>query len=106
MRGVYEANFQWAALTTAQTLCTHSCPATIAAEILSCTISDTNNTTNQQMEAYFQRTTNNISVTGVAVLTASKSEVGDQAAASTITFGSSASQTEPTYTAHPKLRYQ
>jgi len=102
MRGVYESNFQWAALTTAQTLCTISVPATIAIEILSGSVTDTNNATNQQLEDYFQRTTNALAGTGTAALTPSKTEVGDQASACSVIFGSSASQTEPTYSANTK----
>lgn len=106
MRGVYEGNFQWASLTTAQTLCTLGTTSSICAEILSADVTDTNNTTNQQMETYLQRTTGAITGTGIATATPSKDEVGDQAAASTLTYGSSSSQTEPTYTANTKLGFK
>lgn len=97
MRGVYEANYDASAVTTAHTLLWFTTTASIGVEILEASVTDQNNTTNQQFECAFQRITTVGSAAGTA-LTPSKSESGDQAAASTVTANLTVEPT--TYTAN------
>lgn len=97
MRGVYEANIRIAALNSARTLMYITGPANKVVEILSASVTNESNTTNQQLECTFQLVSSLGTPTGTA-LTATKSEQGDQAAGSTAVGNITAS--EPTYTSN------
>ena len=83
MRGSFRANFTTAALVAGPSyLLQITTPATICVEILGATIGTTNNVTNQQLEAFFQRAS--VAGTGATSVTPSKNESGDQASGSTV----------------------
>lgn len=95
MRGVYEATASISSLSAGKTLMYISVPSTITVEILSIEITNTNNATNQQLEATFQRITTLGSPTATSI-TPTKTEQGDQASACTV--AANVTSGEPTYT--------
>lgn len=97
MRGVYTAQVQALTQTAGKTLIYVTAPATAVVEILSASITDVDNETNEQLEACLQRVSSLGTPTGTA-LTPSETENGDQAAASTVVGNVTAS--EPTYGAN------
>lgn len=78
-------------------------PATGVIEILSASVTDENNTTNQQLECTLQRVTTLGTPTGTAV-TAAKHETLDGASAATVVGNVTAS--EPTYTANTDIGHE
>ena len=83
MRGVYEANIKTAAITAGHTLLLITVPANKVVEVLSASITDNNNATNQQLEAVWQLVGTLGSPVGTSI-TPTKNEQGDQAAGSTV----------------------
>jgi hypothetical protein len=96
VRGVYESNIRISALAAQKTLMYITAPANKVVEILSASVTNESNTTNQQLECCFQKVTTLGTPTGTT-LTPTKAEQGDQAAGSTVVGNVTAS--EPTYTA-------
>lgn len=94
MRGVYRVPYRIAAVTTGKTLAYITAPAASLVEILGTFITDENNNTNQQILGGWQRITTLGTPTATTV-TPTKTEKGDQAAASTVKCNVTAS--EPTY---------
>jgi hypothetical protein len=94
MRGVYDAPYRIAGLNSARTLLLVTAPATAIVEILSTELTDENNATNQQLTMCWQRVTS-LGTPTATTITPSKTETGDQAAASTVKANVTAS--EPTY---------
>lgn len=94
MRGVYTAQIQATGQTAAKTAIYITAPATAAVEILSASLTNIDNETNEQLECCLQRVSSLGTPTGTS-LTPSKSENGDQAAGSTAVGNVTAS--EPTY---------
>lgn len=104
MRGCYYAGYNITAIVAAQTLMQLTATSTICVEILSAFLTNTNNTTNQELESYLQRAS--VAGSTPTALTPGKEEIGDQAAASTLgvqTGAGGASMGEPTYTANTKF---
>ena len=97
MRGVYHANIKISGVTTAKTLMYLTTPADKVVEVLSATVTNASNETNEQAEVQMQHITTLGTPTATA-LTPAKSEQGDQAAASTVKYNVTAS--EPTYDAN------
>ena len=94
MRGVYTAAYRIAGVTTGKTLM-YITPATDKpVEILSASVTNENNESNEQVLCGFQRVTTLGTPTATTV-TPSKHEPGDQAAAATVKTNVTAS--EPTY---------
>ena len=81
MRGVYSVVQNYAAVAAAKYLLTITAPTDKVVEIISASITNASNETNEQLIATIQRTTG--AGTGTNS-TASKHEVGDQAAGSTV----------------------
>ncbi len=94
MRGVYRANFRIAAVTSARTLLYITAPASVCVDILNARITNESNETNEQLLAAWQRITT-LGTPTATTITPTKSESGDQAAASTVKANVTAS--EPTY---------
>lgn len=97
-RGVYEAGIKISALTTGRTLMYITAPASACVEIRTADVTDANNSTNQQLECCWQKITTLGTPTSTPI-TPTKTEQGDQAAASTVAGNVTAS--EPTYTSGP-----
>jgi len=103
VRGVYTAQIKISALAAARTLAYITAPSNKPVEILSTSITNASNETNEQLEATWQAISSLGTPTGTT-LTPSKHELGDQAAASTVVGNITAS--EPTYTANTLVGYQ
>jgi hypothetical protein len=100
MRGVYEATVPITGLAAAATLAYLTAPAGKVVEVLSASVTNRTNETNEQCEC----TLHKVSVLGTptaATITPTKLEQGDQAAASTVKGPVTAS--EPTYTSAPNV---
>lgn len=78
MRGVYEASIHIAGLNALKTLLLAEVPAAKCVEVLSASVTDASNTTNQQLECGFYLITSLGTPAGTAV-TPWKNEQGDQA---------------------------
>lgn len=104
MRGVYTAEISIAALAGAtapgKTLLYITAPAAAAVEILSASVTNASNETNEQLLFDIRRVGTLGTPTGTPV-TPTKHESGDQAAASTVKGNVTAS--EPTYTANTSM---
>jgi hypothetical protein len=100
MRGVYEATIRVSALAAQKTLLYITAPSSKVVEILSASVTNESNVTNQQLETTFQLIGTLGAPTGTA-LTPSKLEQGDQASGSTVVGNVTAS--EPTYTANTEI---
>lgn len=100
MKGVYTAKIRISALATAKTLLYITAPSTEVLEVLSASITNESNETNEQLVATLQRIGTLGTPTGTA-LTPSKHESGDQAASATAVGNVTAS--EPTYTADTEI---
>ena len=100
MRGVYTTSIKISALAAAKTLAYLTAPADKVVEILSASVTDASNETNEQLECALQRITTLGTPTGTT-LTFAKHEAGDQAAGTTGKGNITAS--EPTYTADTEL---
>src|SRR3990167_3003883 len=100
MRGVYSTSIKIAGLAAAKTLAYLTAPATAAIEILSASVTNESNESNEQIEITLQRITTLGTPTGTTLMFA-KHESGDQAAAAAgkgnVTAG------EPTYTADTEI---
>lgn len=83
MRGVYTAKIKIATLAASKTLLLLTAPATAVVEIIGARITNSSNTTNQQLECRFRRVTTFSPAAGTSV-TPAKEENGDQASASTV----------------------
>lgn len=94
MRGVYKANYRIAGVTTAKTLLYITVPSTIMVDILSAYVTNESNETNEQILCSLQRITT-LGTPTATTITPTKSEKGDQAAASTVKANVTAN--EPTY---------
>ena len=103
MRGVYYATIHISGLAALKTLMYITAPSTACVEVLSARITNGSNTTNQQLEAEFQRITSFNSDTSTAI-TPAKAEAGDQAAASTVKGNVTAN--EPTYTSNTQMGWK
>lgn len=103
MRGVYTAKIKISGLAAAKTLAYITAPADKIVEILSASVTNATNETNEQIEITFQRVTT-LGTPTATTLTPSKHEPGDQAAASTVKGNVTAS--EPTYTADTEIGYE
>jgi hypothetical protein len=95
MRGVYEATIPISGLAAAATLAYLTAPAGKVVEVLSASVTNRTNETNEQCECTIQRVTT-LGTPTAATITPAKLEQGDQAAASTVKGPVTAS--EPTYT--------
>jgi hypothetical protein len=93
-RGVYKCNIKIAGLNTARTLMYITTPATCAVEIISATVGNESNSTNQQSSVKLTRVTT-LGTPSATTVTPSPTDVGDVAAASTVKGNVTAS--EPTY---------
>lgn len=100
MRGVYTANIAITGLAAAKTLMYITAPAGRAVEIISASITNVNNETNEQLVATFQRV-NALGTPTDSAVTPAKHENNDQAAGSTVRGNVTAS--EPTYLADTEL---
>lgn len=96
MRGVYTAAYRIAAVTTARTLMYLTAPTNRVVEILSASVTDENNETNEQILCGLQRITTLATPTATTI-TPKPHENGDQAASSVVKANVTAS--EPTYPA-------
>jgi hypothetical protein len=94
MRGVYTAQYRIAAVTTAKTLMYFTAATDKPIEVLSASVTNESNESNEQILCGFQRITTLGTPTATTV-TPAKHEPGDQAAASTVKANVTAS--EPTY---------
>jgi hypothetical protein len=103
MRGVYSASIKISSVTAAKTLLYVTAPADKVVEILSASVTNASNETNEQVECTLQRVTTLGTPTGTAV-TPAKHEAGDQAAGSTVVGNVTAS--EPSYTANTQIGYE
>lgn len=83
MRGVYTAEAEITGVTAAVTLIYLTAPATAAVEIISASVTNSSNETNEQLECSLKRVTTAGSPAGTAN-TPAKHENGDQAAGSTV----------------------
>jgi hypothetical protein len=83
MRGVYEGSILCSALAATKTVILITAPSTTIVELLSASITDASNATNQQLAALWQKVTTIGSAAGTS-LTPTKTEQGDQASASTV----------------------
>lgn len=103
MRGVYTGVVKISGLAAAKTLLYITAPANKVVEILSASVTNASNETNEQIECCLQHVTTLGSPTATT-LTPSKHELGDQAAASTVKGNVTAS--EPTYTSNTEIGYE
>lgn len=94
MRGVYTANQRIVGLNAAKTILYITAPANVAVEILSLSVTNDSNATNEQERISLKRISVLGTPTGTAV-TPTPHEAGDQAAGSVINTNITAS--EPTY---------
>jgi hypothetical protein len=103
MRGVYRGNLKIAGLNSARTVLYITAPANKVVEVISAKIGNSSNATNQQLESCLQKVNALGSPTGTN-LTPTKSEQGDQAAASAVVGNVTAA--EPTYLANTQFDLQ
>lgn len=103
MRGVYRANIKISSLNSARTLLYITGAANKVIEILSAYITNSSNTTNQQLESLWSRVTT-LGTPTATTITPTPTEIGDQAAGSTVKGNVTAS--EPTYSATVNFGYQ
>jgi hypothetical protein len=103
MRGVYTAPYKISSVSAAKTLMYLTAPSGKVVEILSASVTNASNETNEQMECVLQRITSLGTPTATAV-TPVKHEAGDQASGSTVAGNVTAS--EPTYTSDTELGRQ
>lgn len=82
MRGVYDANIKISGLSSNRTLLSITAPSGKCVEILSAEVTDCSNATNQQLDIGWQEVASGSPT--ATTLTPTKSEQGDQAAASTV----------------------
>ena len=94
MRGVYRANYRISGVTTAKTLLYITVPSTIVVDLLSGSVTNESSETNEQILCVLQRVTT-LGTPTATTITPTKSEKGDQSAASTVKANVTAS--EPTY---------
>lgn len=94
MRGVYTASYRITGLSSAKTLMYITAPASKVVEILSASVTNESNETNEQLICTLQTVSGLGTPSGTAVVPA-KHETGDQAAGSTVKANVTAS--EPTY---------
>lgn len=97
MRGRYTAQGTISSLSAAKTLLYITAPSTACVKIVSTSVTNNTNETNEQIEIAWQ-SIGTLGTPTATTLTPSKSEPGDQAAASTVKLNVTAS--EPTYTAN------
>lgn len=95
MRGVYTATHKLSGLATAKTLMYLTAPSNKVVEILSVSVTNESNETNEQLQICLQRVTT-LGTPTATTITPAKHEAGDQAAGSTVKANVTAS--EPTYT--------
>jgi hypothetical protein len=100
VRGVYSAHIAISGLAAAKTLMYITAPANKVVEILSASITNDSNETNEQCFAGFQRISS-LGTPTATTLTPGQSEAGDQAAGSTVKGNVTAS--EPTYAADTEI---
>lgn len=100
MRGVYTAVAQATGITTGATLIYITVPSNKVVEILSASITNSNNVVNQQLEAVLQ-TVNSLGTPTASTLTPTPQERGDQAAGSTVKGPVTAS--EPSYLSNTQM---
>lgn len=100
MRGVYTTSIKIAGLAAAKTLAYLTAPATAAVEILSASVTNASNESNEQIEITLQYITTLGTPTGTT-LTFAKHEPGDQAA--TVAGKGNVTAAEPTYTADTEI---
>lgn len=100
MKGVYTAKIRISAVTTAKTLIYITTPSNKVIEILSASITNESNETNEQLIATFQTISSLGSPTGTS-LTPSKHEPGDQSA--TVTAVGNVTANEPTYSSNTEI---
>ncbi len=102
MRGCYEASYAIAALAAAKTLMYITAPATACVEILSASVTNRSNETNEQADCVISKISSLGTPTATTV-TPSKTEQGDQAAGSTVKGEVTGS--EPTYATGPAIEH-
>ena len=102
MRGVYTATYKIAALAAAKTLMYLTGPSTAVIEIISASVTNSSNATNQQMECTLTTVTTLGTPTATTV-TPAKQESGSAASGATIKGNVTAS--EPTYPADTSADY-
>jgi hypothetical protein len=95
MRGVYSVSIDIDTVTTAKTLLYITVPSTIVIEIISASVTNRNNVTNQQLDVGIFRVSSLGTPTAGSTPTPVKTEAGDQASACTVKANVTAS--EPTY---------
>lgn len=96
MRGVYSCAYRIAGVTAARTLLYLTAPSTKVVEILSASVTNESNETNEQILCGLQRITT-LGTPTATTITPGKHETGDQAASSVVKANVTAS--EPTYPA-------
>lgn len=100
MRGVYTASYRISALAGAKTLMYITAPATAVVEIISASVTNESNETNEQLLCTFQ-TVNSLGTPTATTVTPAKTEAGSSAAASTVKANVTAS--EPTYVSDTEI---
>lgn len=100
MRGVYTASYRISGLAAAKTLMYLTAPASAVVEILSASVTNEANETNEQILCTFQKI-GTLGTPTATTVTPAKHEDGDQAAGSTVKANVTAS--EPTYTADTEI---
>ncbi len=103
IRGTYTATIKISALAAAKTLIYITAPSNRLVEVLDTHIGPDSNTTNQELEATWQRISTLGTPTGTTI-TPAPQEKGDQAAASTVVGNITAS--EPTYAANTDIGHK
>ncbi len=99
MRGVYTTSLKIAGMTAAKTLILLRAPTGVNIRLLSASITNASNATNQQLEAAIARVVT-VGSAGGTSNTPAQAEAGDQASASTVSTNLT---TEPTTYATPSL---
>jgi hypothetical protein len=94
MRGVYNARYQITGVTAAKTLMYLTAPSGKVVEIISASVTNLDNDTNEQFEACLN-TVSSLGTPTATSVTPDPTEAGDQAAGSTVKGNVTAS--EPTY---------
>lgn len=100
MRGVYTASYRISGLSAAKTLMYVTAPSTKVVEILSASLCNETNETNEQLLCTLQ-TVNSLGTPTATTVTPAKHEAGDQAAGSTVKANVTAS--EPTYVSDTEI---
>lgn len=103
MRGVYEAVYKISGLAAAKTLLYLTAPAAAVVEILSASVTNASNETNEQLDCFIKKI-GTLGTPTATSLTPSKTEDGDQAAGSTVKANVTAS--EPTYTSNTEVGWE